>query len=274
MQAASAPASPPASSSAAFRPARAFGKSLAICARHFVAFYLASLVVYLPAIVGVALLATGVLRFSPAATLIIAALLCLVFGQLAAGTIAPEVFLEADGGRTSAARVLTRGLLRLPALFGVTFLLTAIVAVVATALFFLVGLLAALLSLSSHLLGLLAFVPLVAAPLVGLFACFWVAIPAAVLEHAAPLAALRRSSELTEGARGPISALLLVLFGAGFLLHWIWVDIAPLGPRLAMVTLMLLVTVAISTLASTASAVTYHDLRRLEEEADRAARAT
>jgi fumarate reductase subunit C len=132
-------------------------------------------------------------------------------------------------------------------------------------LFFVVGLLAAMLSLASRTLGIVAFVPLVAAPLVALLARYWVAVPAAVAEHAQPFAALRRSSRLTRGERPAIATLVLLMCAVGFGLHWLFTGATDTFVNVAILAGRLFVTVALSALAATVSAVTYHDLRMLKD---------
>jgi hypothetical protein len=231
------------------------GRSLAIWARHFVAFFVASFVIYLPASAAVVLLRTDVLGFSPAAALLIGALLSLLFGMLAAGAVAQAVFAQLEGEDLSIGWVLGRGLARVPSLLGVVFLLTLLIG----------GLLAAMLSLASHTLGLVAFVPLVGAPLVAMLARYWVAVPAAVAEHADPFKALRRSANLTRGERPAIAALVLLVCGVGFGLHWLFAGATTTFVTAAIIAARVFVTVALSALAATVSAVTYHDLRMLKD---------
>jgi hypothetical protein len=241
------------------------GRSLAIWARHFVAFFVVSFVIYLPASIVVILRRTGALDLSPAASLLIGALLGLLFGMLAAGAVAQAVFAQLEGEDLRIGSVLGRGLRRVPSQLGVVFLLTLLVGGVATVLFFVVGLLAAMLSLASRWLGLVAFVPLVATPLVALLSLYWVAVPAAVAEHAEPFTALRRSARLTRGERPAIAALVLLVCGVGFGLHWLFNGASDTFEGAAILAGRLFVTVALSALAATVSAVAYHDLRMLKD---------
>jgi hypothetical protein len=249
------------------RPGSVLGRSLAIWARHFVAFFVASFVIYLPASAAVVLFRTGVLGFSPAGAMLIGAILGLLFGMLAAGAVAQAVFAQLEGEDLSIGWVLGRGLARVPSLLGVVFLLTLLIGGVATVLFFVVGLLATMLSLASQTLGLVAFVPLVAAPLVAMLSRYWVAVPAAVAEHAEPFKALRRSSRLTRGERPAIAALVVLVCGVGFGLNWLFTGPTATATFVtpAIIAARLFVTVALSALAATVSAVAYHDLRMLKD---------
>jgi hypothetical protein len=247
------------------RPGRVLARSLAIWARHFVAFFVATFVIYLPASAGLVLLSSGVIDLSPAAAMMSEGLLGLLFGMLAAGAVAQAVFAQLEGEDLGIGWVLGRGLRRVPSQLGVVFLLTLLVGGIAALLFLVVGVLAAMLSLASRMLGIVAFVPLVVTPLVALMSIYWVAVPAAVAEHVSPVAALRRSARLTRGERLPIAALVLLVCGVGFGLDWLCTGASAQIIPPALLALRVFVTLAVSALAATVSAVTYNDLRQLRD---------
>jgi hypothetical protein len=88
-------------------------------------------------------------------------------------------------------------------------------------------------------------------------------VPAAIVERADTVQAMQRSVELTRHVRAPIVGLLLLLFGLGFAINWLCARGIP-QPGL-LLAISLLSTVLLGALVSTASAVTYHDLRELKD---------
>jgi hypothetical protein len=244
-----------------FRPGAVLRRSLAIWARNFAAFFCLSLLVYLPAFAGVYVLAT--LHLSPAVTLLVSSLLCFLAGMVTTAAITQGTFAQLDGQHVPFARALARGLAHIPEVLGVGFLIALVLAGLSLVLVAIVGLIATLVSLGSRNLGILTFVLLVTAPLAALLACYWVAVPAAAVEHAGGIEALRRSARLTEGLRSPLAGLVLLFFGLGYAITWTCARFLATAASATVVTMLL--TIALSALAATASAVAYHDLRVLKE---------
>ena len=117
------------------------------------------------------------------------------------------------------------------------------------------------------LTGLGAMLLLVPGIIVALI--LWVAVPAAVVERSG-LRALGRSHELTNGFKGQIFGLALILgvlqlvvmtILMAVLVNWI-------ADRTVVFVVSQLVTVVLSGIWATATAVTYHDLRVIKDGAD------
>src|SRR6266508_5345297 len=98
-------------------------RSFTIWTRNFIAFFLISRVVYIPALIASALFITGKLGFSPITSGFIVGALWVIFGMVATGAITFGVFEELRGRRVGVSTALSRGLSRVPSVFGVGFLL-------------------------------------------------------------------------------------------------------------------------------------------------------
>jgi hypothetical protein len=112
---------------------------------------------------------------------------------------------------------------------------------------------------------------LLAVPGLILMCVYWVAVPAAVIEHGETGSALARSAALTRGRRWAVFGLHLVfgvLLIAGLLVLWFAVfpgDVGSSPTRLQQVLEWLWGGVVFGSLLAVASAVGYHDLRMEKE---------
>ena len=91
----------------------------------------------------------------------------------------------------------------------------------------------------------------------------WVAIPPVLVEDLGSVDALKRSAALTDGYKGQILVINLVVWVI-VIAGWIAARMARDSPR-ALVGAQLAVTLLVGALAATMTAVGYHDLRRAKE---------
>ena len=101
---------------------------------------------------------------------------------------------------------------------------------------------------------------------------FWVTIPALVVERKGILPSLQRSMRLTDGYKGQIFLLQLILLACSVIIGNLEERFAePLGPALEW-GVGSATTWALSAFGAVLAAVVYHDLRILKDGADGASR--
>ena len=239
-------------------------RSFTIWSRNFVAFFLISVVVYIPAIIASWLSVTGKIGFSPMTAGLLVGGLWIIFGMVATGAITFGVFEELRGRRVSIGTALSRGLSRVPSVFGVGFLIFLILFGLGIVMVVVGGITGAIFGMISPIFGAILVFVIIATPLLAMYCRFWVAVPAAVVEEAGSTEALRRSALLTDGVRKSIFGIVLLLFGLTFGASWLLGKVITDSPMLFLIVNSL-VSLAIGALSSTASAVAYHDLRVSKE---------
>lgn len=187
-----------------------------------------------------------------------------LFGFILAGAVAYGVFRQLQGERAGFGKCLATGLSRFFSIVLVGILATLCMFLPFFVIMFFVG---ALLIQSAGWGGV------VIAAAIGLFflgliaTTLWVAVPVAVVERPGIVASLRRSAELTRGARLRIFGVMIVIFL--FLFAWgILVGLISAGSEVDEVTsqwIQIGISLLFSTLYAVASAVAYHDLRTSKE---------
>jgi hypothetical protein len=234
----------PANPSYRLQAAEVLSKTFSIWASRFLPFLLVGLIVYSPCALLVWLLRVqqpgdGHEVIAGALEIVVAFLTVVLQGAVAYG-----VFQTLKGRSASLGAILRMGLFRIGSVLAATLLREVMV-----------------------VLGLIVLcVPGI------IFMCmFWVAIPVAVIEAPGGTRSLTRSSSLTEGSRGAIFSVALVLqfleIVGGMLIGGLLGTLEERAPGAAFV-LLLVCLIPIRCLQAVAPTVAYHDLRVGREGAD------
>jgi hypothetical protein len=239
-------------------------RAFEVWTKNFVAFFLISAVVYVPAVVCGVMFTTGSIAVSQAVNGFITWVLVMLLGMVASGAITYGVFEQLRGQRVSVGEALGRGLGRVPSLLGIAFLLLLIFMGLGIVLAIGGGIVGALFGLASPILGGLIFLVIVGVPLVAMYCRFYVAVPAAVVESAGSTDALRRSAFLTDSYRKTVAGIVVLVLGLNWGTSLLWSYLLRNQPYL-LLAVNWFFTIALGALSSTASAVTYHDLRVVKE---------
>lgn len=204
------------------------GTSLRVWRQNFVAFTLIALAVYVPALVLRHVVSPGFYGWLmlPVGTLL---------NTLIAAAVTYGVIMELHGTRPSYRECITRGFAQIGPALGAS----------ALSLFVIFG-------------GLLLLV----VPGVILMLMLWVVVPVAVTEKPGSLESLRRSRELTDGHRGSLLVILVVVWSAAYALEEALVDM--FEPS-TLALMWLGIDAVVGLFFALTAAVAYTQLRALKE---------
>lgn len=247
---------------------RVLSESLRILGRNVVPFAVLAFLVYLPLLVVNLAFAEQQLQSPDQEESPWASLLGFVLPFVLQGAVAYGVFEELRGSRAPFLACVSRGMARLGRVLGVAVLLVLAMSVVILVPSLVLMWFDPVLGIFGALLGLVF--------LVVLTLMWYVAVPAAVVEpRTGALAALGRSVKLTEGSRGSIFGVIVVLGLLGFVvaLFFQFAVFAPATTANDIRVGQVLQTVFLAVLGAwqaIAAAVAYHDLRVEKEGIDAA----
>ena len=241
------------------------GRSFAIWGANFLAFFVISAIVHLPELVFNYAALQGHIDVEARTVGSVTLLLSTIFGLVGTGALAYGVFAQLRGEHASIGRCIAVGLSRLPTLLWLAVLLFLIFMGIGLVVVIGGGIVGSLFGIIHPIVGAIVMLTIVLGPLLAMYCRLYVASPAAVVEQAGAVEALRRSGHLTEGSRKSIFGIIfvmgLILVAGMFVLGFVTSSL----PALAIWLVQSIFSIAWGSLSSTACAVTYHDLREIKE---------
>jgi hypothetical protein len=225
-----------------FRVGSVISRSGALLSRHFLTFFIVTVIAYSPGLLIASVQATQPVETSAAlGRALLGAVLLIVLSQLGDAIILHAAFQDMRGRPVRLVESLNVGLHRILPLIGLAFV-------------------------GGFLVGL--GVVLLIIPGLILYTMWLVGVPACVVERLGPWTSLRRSRELTKGHRWGVFAVALLLLFPNLGSSMIQSVLTALAGQTAGLTGQLIWTGISAAFSAVVFAVTYYDLRVIKEGVD------